>query len=136
MYQIKQKPEDFIVNEVLDLKLEPGNFSYYSLKKTDYNTVSALEVLSKRFKIPLKNFGFAGNKDRTAITTQHISIKKGSKKFEDQKFDKIELKFLGTGKNPISLAQNKGNEFEITIRNLEESQVNLEILKKESFSST
>lgn len=118
MYQIKQKPEDFIVTEIMDLKTGSGNYAYYRLKKTDYNTVSALELLSRKFRIPLKRFGFAGNKDRHAVTEQHISILGGRKELENISLNGIELKHLGNGKEPISLGIHKGNEFIITIRNL------------------
>src|SRR3989339_1560267 len=119
MRKIKQKPEDFIVTEVMELKIGDGDYAYYTLKKTDYNTVSALELLSGKFRIPLKRFGFGGNKDRHAITEQHISIFRGKKEFENIPLKGIELKYLGNGKEPISLGAHEGNEFIITIRNLD-----------------
>ena len=119
MYRIKQKPEDFIVTEIMNLKAGDGDYAYYMLKKTDYNTVSALELLSRKFRIPLKSFGFAGNKDRHAVTEQHISIFKGKKEFENISISGIELKYLGNGKEPVSLGTHEGNEFIITIRNID-----------------
>ena len=78
MYKIKQLPEDFIVKEVSNVKVESdGQYAYYILKKINYTTIDALQVLSNKFKIQLKNFGFAGNKDRNAITEQKISILNG-----------------------------------------------------------
>ena len=50
MHKIKQIPEDFIVDEIINLKMSDGNYAYYKLKKTDYNTVSALELLSGKFR--------------------------------------------------------------------------------------
>ena len=78
MYKIKQLRSDFIVKEISDVVnriQNNGKYAYYTLKKTNLTTVGALEILSKKFKIPLKNFGFAGNKDKNAITVQKISIK-------------------------------------------------------------
>ena len=124
MYKIKQIPEDFVVNEIIDLDVSSnGLYAYYNLKKTDYTSVGALQALSKRFHIPLKFFGFAGNKDKKAITEQKISIFKGSKNFEGSKFENIELKHLGNGKHPISLGDLQGNEFTITIRNIDENEI-------------
>ena len=124
MYQIKQLPEDFIVKEISNIKTQNnGQFAYYILKKTNYTTIDALQILSKRFKTLLKNFGFAGNKDKNAVTEQKISIFKGSKNFESVKFSNIELKYLGNGKNPISLGDLDGNEFMITIRNLDDNHI-------------
>lgn len=120
MHKIKQIPEDFIVREISDAKTEMnGQYAYYTLKKTGYTTIGALQVLSEKFGIPLKNFGFAGNKDKNAVTEQKISIFRGSRNFENIKLNGIELIYLGNGKDPISLGDLKGNEFAITIRNLD-----------------
>ena len=124
MYKIKQTPEDFIVNEVSKINIqENGQYSYYILKKINYTTVDALQILAKKFNLPLKNFGFAGNKDRIAVTEQKISIFRGNKNFENVNLDNIELKYLGNGKEPISLGDLEGNEFIITVRNLEKSEI-------------
>ena len=124
MYKIKQLPEDFIVKEISNINSsENGQYAYYILKKMNYTTVDALQILSNKFKIPLKNFGFAGNKDKNAITEQKISIFRGSKNFENIKLNNIELKYLGNGKEPISLGDLKENEFTITIRNLSNKDI-------------
>lgn len=120
MHQIKQLPEDFIVKEISNVNIGGnGQYAYYILKKNNYTTIDALQILSKKFKIPLKYFGFAGNKDKKAITEQKISIFKGKKNFENIKLNNIELKYLGNGKEPVSLGDLEGNEFTIAIRNLE-----------------
>jgi len=124
MYQIKRTPEDFIVKEIskFDTK-ENGQYAYFLLKKTNYSTVKALEVLSEKLNIPLKNIGFAGNKDRNAVTEQAISVFKGSRNAENLSLRNIELKYLGNGKEPISLGDLEGNEFTITVRNLNDDEV-------------
>ena len=124
MYKIKQLPEDFIVNEISKINAqENGQYAYYLLKKTSHTTIDALQILSKKFKIPLKNFGFAGNKDRNAITEQLISIYNGNKTMEGIKLKDIELKYLGNGSKEIYLGGLKGNEFVIAIRNLEKDDI-------------
>lgn len=124
MHNIKQLPEDFIVREVSGIKTQiNGKYSHYILKKTGYTTIDALQILSKKFGMPLKSFGFAGNKDKKAVTEQKISILKGSKNFENIEFKNIELRYLGNGKEPISLGDLEGNEFTVTIRNLNEKNI-------------
>ena len=124
MYRIKQLPEDFIVREINNIKiLNNGQYAYYILKKINYTTVDALQILSKKFKMPLKNIGFAGNKDKHAVTQQKISIFRGSKSFENIQLKNIELEYLGNGKEPISLGDLKGNEFFITLRNLGNNEI-------------
>jgi len=78
---------------------------------------------AERLGIPLKSFGFAGNKDRNAVTEQKISIFRGSKNFENVELSGIGLKYLGNGKEPISLGDLEGNEFEIIIRNLDGKEI-------------
>ena len=124
MYKIKQLPEDFKVKEISNVNNEEnGQYAYYILKKINLTTLDALQILSKKFKIPLKNFGFAGNKDKNAITEQKISIFRGSKNFKNDKFNNIELTYIGNGKNPISLGNLEGNEFLIIIRNLDNQEI-------------
>lgn len=120
MYKVKQIPEDFIVNEVIDVKLNPkGRYSYFVMKKKDYATPAAVEKIANFLNIPVKRIGYAGAKDRRAITTQWISIESDrAKHFKD---NNIELIFKGRGNEPIYLGKLKGNEFEITVRNIKKA---------------
>src|SRR3989344_4557314 len=124
MHKIKQLPEDFIVKEISEVDThQTGFYAYFLLKKENYSTMGALEVLSEKTNILLKNFGFAGNKDKVAVTEQKISVYRGSRGIENFQSNGIELKYLGNGKNPISLGDLKGNEFTITIRNLDDENI-------------
>ena len=124
MHKIKQLPEDFIVKEISEVDTgQAGFYAYFLLKKKNYSTMGALEVLSEKTNILLKNFGFAGNKDKVAVTEQKISVYRGSRGIENFQSNGIELKYLGNGKNPISLGDLKGNEFTITIRNLDDKDI-------------
>jgi len=119
-YEIKTIPEDFFVREIISIKAaEKGDFSYYWLKKKDFSTLEAAETISKRLNVPLKNINFAGTKDKKAVTEQMISIKRGSKNNYDFNSGKITLEFFGFGDEPINLGSNKGNYFEIVLRNAE-----------------
>ncbi len=118
MYIIKQIPQDFYVKELMNLNLNFGRYSYFLLKKKNLTTLKALELVSNNSKINLKFIGYAGNKDKNAITEQYVSILNGNKNLENIKRDDIKLKFIGYGKNKISLGTNIGNEFKIAVRNL------------------
>ena len=119
MYKIKQIPEDFFVRELIKIDINSGNYAYFLLRKKNLTTPDSLELISYKTKINLKNFGYAGNKDKNALTEQYISILNGSKNLEYFKFDSIELKFIGYGKKKINLGGNLGNEFIITVRDLQ-----------------
>jgi tRNA pseudouridine13 synthase len=121
MYRIKEKPEDFVVREISIIKPgEKGKYTYFLLKKKNYNTIRAIEHIASALHINPKKFGFAGNKDKIAITEQACSVPEVNKdRIEKIKLRDIELKFLGKGSEPISLGDLEGNEFEIVVRNIE-----------------
>ncbi len=122
MYQIKQIQEDFIVKEISKLKFDnKGKYSYYLLKKKNYTTIDAIDIIKKKINIKKKYINFAGTKDKKAITEQHISIQNGPK--TDLKLKDIELKFLGKGNERLNLGDLKGNEFMITVRNLDNKEI-------------
>ena len=112
---IKEKPEYFQVKEVIDLKYDNnGKYTYILLKKRDYNTLDALKAISNVLKIDLKQIGFAGSKDKQAITYQYISLPKVTKERIDKiKLKDISLKFKGYGDKRISLGDLKANKFKI-----------------------
>ena len=121
MYTIKEKPEDFLVKEIPDYELGEGIYAYFWLTKKNENTIDAARRIAEKLKIPLKNIGFAGTKDKIAITKQVISIKKGKK--EEIKLKDITLEYIGQGNTPISLGDLKGNEFVITVRNIKTKRI-------------
>jgi tRNA pseudouridine13 synthase len=90
--------------------------------------LDALDRIAKSINISIKNIGFAGNKDKNAITEQVISIKEGNRDIENIVMHNIELKFLGKGDREIYLGRNSGNQFRIVMRNLDIEDI--EKLKK------
>jgi len=136
MYKLKQVPEDFVVKEVSSFKSEELNkeqekFLYFKLTKKNYNTLDAIKTLARILNLKEKQIGFAGTKDRNAITEQVCSVpsaRVNKTKLENIKLKDIEIGFLGYGNEPITLGDLEGNYFEIVIRNLEN---NIQLPKKE-----
>ncbi len=125
-YTIKQESEDFVVNEIPSLVFNKQNGKYliYKLKKTNRNTEDCIQFLCKQLKIKRKYIGFAGTKDKTAITEQHISIfnvQNIKNRVENIKksFKDFSLEFIGYLDKPLSLGDLKANHFEIIIRSLD-----------------
>jgi len=117
MYRIKSIPEDFIVKEITNLKLKKnGDYSIFLIKKRDFTTIKSIQIIANKLKIKLKRIGFAGIKDKKAITEQYISIFKTN--IKDLNLGNIALKYIGKLDKPISLGDLKGNEFKITVRNV------------------
>jgi len=122
MYKLKQIPEDFIVKEINKLEIkDKGKYAYFLLKKRNYNTLRAIQQIAKELRINEKNIGFAGNKDKNAVTEQFISIR--SFKNKEIELKDIKLEFLGFGGKEISLGSHQENEFFVTIRNLSLSEI-------------
>ena len=118
--KIKQLPEDFIVEEHIDLNLQKeGPQSYFWLIKRNWTTQGAIAELAKRAGLSYRRFKFAGSKDKSALTKQAISVfKVNPEKLLSLKIKDIKLEFIGFGEKPISIGSAKGNRFKITIRDL------------------
>jgi len=125
MYKIKQIPDDFIVKEITNIELkDSGNYTYFILKKKNYTTERAVSTAAKYLKTNRKNIGYAGSKDKNAVTEQMISVK-GFNKIKNIELKDIELIYKGKGDERISLGDLKGNEFIITVRNLNKKEIKL-----------
>ena len=118
MYQIKQIPEDFIVREQLDLDLCTGRYSYFLLKKKNLTTYRAITLVCQKLHLNPKDVGYAGLKDRHALTYQYISIRGNHPTYSIKEAD-LTLEYQGAGKQPIVLGLLNSNNFELTIRNIE-----------------
>ncbi len=125
MYILKQIPEDFIVREISTITFkEEGKYLYFRLTKTNWNTLDAIKKISFALHVPLKNFGYAGTKDRHAVTEQVCSVYGVKKERLDSiAFDRIKITVLGYGNEPLSLGDLVGNKFEITVRNFTNKRV-------------
>ncbi|MBI4141060.1 tRNA pseudouridine(13) synthase TruD [Candidatus Woesearchaeota archaeon] len=119
-YIIKQQPQDFIVKEIFNPTLQQtGNYTYFLLKKTNYTTLNAVQKIAKMLRIPLKHIGFAGTKDKHAVTEQICSAKNVNKEqIEKIKIKDIQIKFIGYADKPASLGDHEGNHFIIVVRNI------------------
>lgn len=120
--EIKQKLEDFFVEEVLDLQVqEKGNYSYFLLEKKNWTTLKALDTIAQQLRTTAKRFAVAGQKDRKGITTQYVSAYHISREqLLNIKIKDIRVTFLGYGNKALALGQLRGNRFHIVARDLKE----------------
>jgi len=121
-YALKQTPEDFIVTEKTVIeKKATGDYTYFYLEKKNYDTIKAVATVAHALQIPAKRIGYAGNKDKKAITTQLCSVRGVSEKaLEGLQLKDIKIIVYGRGDEPISLGDLEGNFFKITIRDITE----------------
>ncbi|MDK2790802.1 MAG: tRNA pseudouridine13 synthase [Methanothermococcus sp.] len=121
--KLKQIPEDFIVEEIVNLENikdmgnKEVNYNIYSLKKKNIENLRALSYISKYFKVPLKSIGYCGLKDRHGITTQYITVPKeyGILSLNEEN---LKLQHVGTSVKPLKIGDLEGNRFKITVRDI------------------
>jgi len=121
MYILKQQPQDFIVKEISNIKVgNQGKYLYFLLKKRQRNTLDVVKELAKQLGIKEKQIGYAGSKDKHAITEQMISVFGVTPdKVLQADIDNIKLTYKGVGNSPISLGDLQGNAFDIVVRHLD-----------------
>ncbi len=72
----KQKPEDFKVTEILSFPFEEnsGEHLYLLIEKTALTTSAVIQLLADRFDVERRDIGYAGQKDKWAVTQQWFSV--------------------------------------------------------------
>ncbi len=116
MYVLKQQPEDFVVKEMFEPKLDGGRYGCYILWKRSYTTEKAIQTLSRKLRIRSKFFNASGNKDKYAVTEQFITISRGPRR--DVEMNDIRLTYLGQTSERMNMGTASGNSFEITVRDM------------------
>lgn len=109
-WNVKEKPEDFIVSEVSNFDLvERGNFYLYRLVKRGFNT----QEVARRF-----NLSYAGLKDKNAITFQYVSSPRflGEAVFEKKNDNFFGLIFIGKIRKKVRIGNLKGNLFSVLLK--------------------
>lgn len=119
---IKKNPGDFRVIEDSDVERdEKGKHLCIVVEKKGITTEKLISILKNHLHINEKYIGYAGNKDKNAVTIQKISIPYSdeiSKKIDQQK-DFKDFKIIDKFriKRKIRIGYLKGNFFEIYVRN-------------------
>ncbi|WP_297522823.1 tRNA pseudouridine(13) synthase TruD [Thermococcus sp.] len=119
--RIKAFPEDFVViEEPLPQIFEGKRYAIFLLKKRNWDTMAVIREIAKRAGISQGEMGFAGTKDKRAITYQYISAPARAKeKVEEVKIRDAELSFVSYGRF-IKLGHLLGNRFKIIVREVGE----------------
>lgn len=131
---LKLWPQDFIVEEIaannelqtvfpekfLHIKrdfLPEDPIIYATLVKCGLSTIEAVGDLARNLNLEPRNIKFAGIKDKHAITSQLISIKKGDvEKLNSFSAPHSFIKNVFSGERELYLGSLKGNQFTILIR--------------------
>ncbi len=72
---IRARPEEFVVEEVLGFEFsDEGEHDYLWIEKTGANTEWVARQLARFAGVPARDVGYAGLKDRHAVTRQWFSV--------------------------------------------------------------
>ena len=124
MYVIKHVPEDFVVEEVPVIKpSSSGKHLLFLLEKRNRTTQEVVSFLRARFGLRQSDIGFAGSKDKRAVTKQFITIRSKKGLSRDFNFKDFKLKFLGFTDHRLLLGDLLGNNFRIVVRNVNPNMI-------------
>lgn len=125
VYDLKQNPEDFRVEEILrpGFIQKSGKWTIFRLHKSGWNTLDALLKISKESKVSISEIGYAGKKDRHANTSQYLSCQKPLK-IPKEFANVLQLEKIGFSEKSLSPEANAGNRFVLILRNLLEKKLN------------
>ncbi|MEA3254769.1 MAG: tRNA pseudouridine(13) synthase TruD [Candidatus Altiarchaeota archaeon] len=137
---VKQTPEDFVVEEItpegrilqIDEEAvecsregeEEKEYVHFTLQKYNWDTLRAVREISRRLRVSHKRLGFAGTKDKRALTTQRVSV--WNKKIMDLEGVGIRdmvLRDFRYSDERINLGDLYGNRFTVVIRGLDLGEV-------------
>jgi tRNA pseudouridine13 synthase len=118
--RLRTTPEDFVVDEVSGVVGEEGPYLICRLTKRDWELQRAVKELARRLGISHRRIGWAGTKDKHAVTTQLISLYDVSPDdIARVRMKDIEIEVVGRSPEPLSLGAHLGNRFSICIRDPE-----------------
>ncbi len=131
---LKQQIDDFIVTEITNREEgDSGKQLILELTKRNWDMHHVIRDLSRKFGISQKRIGFAGTKDKRAVTTQKISIHNMTTHAVDCIHLKdVDLKVIGRSNKPVKLGDLTGNKFKITVRDIDKGENELQIQLQET----
>lgn len=119
---IKQKPEDFKVEEMTRCQAVPsGDFAFYRLEKRGWTTADALRIIRQRWRIDARRIAVGGLKDRHAETIQYLTIYRGPQR--KLTHTNLQLTHLGQLEAAYTSELIDANRFAITVRAMTDAQV-------------
>ena len=120
---LKQRPEDFLVEEIpLYEPCGEGEHFYLFVQKREMTTLELVGKIAKHFGVTRRAVGYAGLKDKHAITRQLLSIHLPGRKLDE--FPLFEhglavVLWADLHTNKLRRGHLKGNRFSIRVRGVD-----------------
>jgi len=124
--RIRKTYEDFYVEEIpKNLPSGEGPNTWILIEKIGRNTMDVVLDIARELKINRKQMGFAGMKDKAALTRQWICVS-NTKPEEVQELEKklhhVKVLEIKQNEKKIRIGQLRGNKFRILIHDVEDPQ--------------
>lgn len=116
--EIRSKPEDFQVTERLGYEFTgDGEHDYLWIEKTGTNTEWLARQLARFAEVPAKDLGYAGLKDRHAVTCQWFSVPRwNSPDWQALDIEGAEILDVQRHNKKLRRGAHKANTFRIVLR--------------------
>lgn len=115
---LKTQPADFVVEEIP--AYEPsgtGEHLYLWVEKRDLAMEQCLRSLARSLQVPQSELGYAGMKDRRAVTRQWISVPAhAEQRLDDLTDDRLTVLDRRRHTNKLRTGHLRGNRFSILVR--------------------
>ncbi len=128
---IRCQPEDFFVEELAGF--EPsgdGEHAYLYIEKRELNSVDVVSRLAELAQVPQRDIGFAGMKDRRAVTRQWFSVglagraEPGWQQLEAS--GEIAVLAVARHRRKLRRGSHAGNRFRIVLRDVQGDRAELQ----------
>ncbi len=118
--RIKDRPEDFLVDELPDDDPSgDGEHLWMLVEKRDATTAEIAKALANHFRVAPNDVAFAGIKDKRAITRQIFSVHvpgRSASSFPTFTHDRAGIHWIEAHRSKIRRGQSAGNRFSIRVR--------------------
>lgn len=111
--RLKQSPEDFVVEELpAYLPIGEGEHLYLWIEKRGVNTADAARMLAQSVGARVENAGWAGLKDKQAVTRQWVSLHHAATpRPEDFAIEGVQVLEVSRHVNKLRTGHLRGNRF-------------------------
>ncbi|MGI9013885.1 MAG: tRNA pseudouridine(13) synthase TruD [Phycisphaerales bacterium] len=118
---LKQRPDDFLVNELpLYEPCGEGEHLYLRIQKRGLSHGELMRALCRYFRVKENRIGFAGMKDKHAVTSQLFSIHTPQDCAPDAEIHRnARIEWVDRHANKLRLGHLQGNRFSIRVRDVD-----------------
>lgn len=118
--KLKARPEDFRVEELIDLPRGHGPYGYFRVEKTGIPTLAAQILLARELRVSPRDVFFPALKDAHAVAVQYASVKGAGK--DRVEHPALRAERVGEGPRKLSPKDLRGNYFRLVVRDLSEGE--------------